>query len=60
MKLFIKKINDKFEPDYRKGWQEANSQFWVNKDKLFINYDEDHDEEGLTDVSEHYEWKVEL
>lgn len=56
--LMVKKINDKFEPDYLKGWHEANSQFWVNKDKLFIDYEDD-DQPGLTDVSNQYEWKLE-
>lgn len=66
-KLFIKHIEEyaKHDPSYLKGWQEANSQFWLNKDKLYIVYDDDHDDEDdngnhpFHDVSKYYEWKVE-
>lgn len=54
--LYVKKINDKYEPKYRKGWQKANDQFQVIADRLFIDYEED-DEPGLTDVSSQYEWE---
>lgn len=57
-KLYVKKINDEFTPEYMKGWHEANSQFWVNKDRLYIDYEDDHDEEGLHDVSSQYEWEI--
>lgn len=52
----LKPQYEKFEPEYRKGWQEANSQFSVTDDKLYIDYEDD-DEPGLHDVSYKYEWK---
>lgn len=55
--LYVKKNNDKFEPEYRKGWQKANEQFLVTHDgRLFIDYEDD-DQPGLTDVSNQYEWE---
>lgn len=63
-KILVVKSLSKFAPVYHKDWHEAGNQFWVNEDRLYVVYDDDHDDEDengnhpLHDVSDQYDWKL--